>query len=106
MAAVPACTKHFGASSRMEASSVPSNILGKDLSKHLYAAALEADVPVPRARRSVHADVLQHGRRCVLAQDLPVDARLTWYEAVHDILPTASGRQAGPDAGVPPLPGA
>lgn len=103
--ALPACLKYFGASRRSAPlDAVPPDLLGKGLTRTLYAAALAEDVPVPRAMREVDADVQQHIWRCVHAKHLPVDARSTWYEAVHDVLPTAIRLQAAKQAAAPDCP--
>lgn len=64
-------------------------LVGKDLSRAMYDAALAVGVPFSRAMRKASAEVQQHLWRCVHAKGLPVDARSTWYEVVHGVLPRA-----------------
>lgn len=93
--APPACVKPFVSCYRSEPfSGIPEDLVGKDLTRSLYARALAKDVPVPRAMREVSVESQGRIWRAVHHKDLTVDVKAAWFETVHDVLPTAIRLQA------------
>ena len=98
---VPACVKHYSAACRSAAFAGVPDLVGRELNKALYDAALAEDVPLPRAMRGVSPAVQRDVWSSVHIKTLPVDARATWFKVVHDVLPTAMRLMAANQATIP-----
>ena len=100
--AIPACAAYFrGFNSVTRGDTEP---VGKGLARALYSESLDVNVPTPRSMREASSEAQTAAWQSVHNKIVPVDARSTWYEAVHDVLPTAIRLQAANQAVTPDCP--